>query len=260
MYVFGHLAWGVLQPGNLLLLALLVGIVFGRGRVRRWLVGLAALGLLLLAATPIPALLLRPLEVRFPPPANLPAHIDGILVLGGAVDPHLSRELGTTALGPSGSRLSAGVLVALRHPEAKLALIGGEGDLIAAGLPEAAASLPYVLAQGIDRSRVVLEERSRSTHENAVFAKALLQPRPDGNWVLVTSAWHMPRAVAAFRGAGWRVIPYPVDFLGAAVLPGFSLRDGLDASTTALKEWVGLAWYRLLGWTPELLPAPVTDR
>jgi uncharacterized SAM-binding protein YcdF (DUF218 family) len=256
MYVFGHLAWGVLQPGNLLLLALLAGFLMRR----RWLIGVAALGLLLLAATPIPALLLRPLELRFPPPVQLPAHIDGILVLGGAVDPHLSRELGTTVLGPSGGRLSAGVLIALRHPEAKLALIGGEGDLIAAGLPEAAASLSYVLAQGIERSRVVLEERSRSTHENAVFAKALLQPRPDGDWVLVTSAWHMPRAVAAFRGAGWRVIPYPVDFLAAYVLPGFSLRDGLDVGTTALKEWVGLAWYRLLGWTPALLPGPATDR
>jgi uncharacterized SAM-binding protein YcdF (DUF218 family) len=256
MYMFGHLAWVVLQPGNLLLLALLAGVALARGRAGRWLVGTAGLGLLLSATTPIPALLLRPLEFRFPPPQQPPEHIDGILLLGGAVDPDLSRALGTTALGQNGGRLAAGVLLALRHPEAKLALIGGDGDLFEVGLPEARASLPYVLSQGIARSRVVLEERSRSTHENAVFAKALLHPHPGESWVLVTSAWHMPRAVAAFRGAGWQVIPYPVDFLGASLLPDFNLRAGLDTGTTALREWLGLVWYRLLGWTPELLPAP----
>jgi uncharacterized SAM-binding protein YcdF (DUF218 family) len=257
MYMFGHLAWGMLQPGNLLLLVLLAGFVLARRRAGRWLKSGAALGLLLLATMPIPALLLRPLELRFPP-LQLPEHIDGILVLGGAVDPYLSQALGATALGQNGGRLAAGVLVALLHPEAKLALIGAGGNLFEDGLSEARASLPYVLSQGIARSRVVLEEQSRSTHENAVFAKALLHPQPGESWVLVTSAWHMPRAVAAFRGAGWQVIPYPVDFLGASPSPDFDLRAGLDTGTTALREWLGLVWYRLLGWTPELLPAPTS--
>ena len=255
MYMLGHLAWGVLQPGNLLLLLLLIG-VGGGGRWRRRLIGTAALGLLLLAATPVGALLLRPLEMRFPPPLHLPPHIDGILVLGGGVDPGLSRRFGATALGANGGRMAAGVALALAHGEARLALIGGEGELFAAGLPEARASLAYVLAAGIDQRRVVLEEKSRSTHENAIDAKAVLQPREGENWLLVTSAWHMPRSVAAFRGAGWQVIPYPVDYAPVALTPNFSLRDGLDAGTLALKEWIGLAWYRLNGWSAELYPEP----
>jgi uncharacterized SAM-binding protein YcdF (DUF218 family) len=256
MYLFGHLAWGVLQPGNLLLLLLLFGIAVARGRWRRLSIGAGALGLLLLAATPVGALLLRPLQMRFPPPLQLPQHIDGILVLGGGIDPGLSRTLGATVFSGAGGRLAAGVALALRHGEAKLALIGGEGDLFASGLPEARASLAFVTAEGIAPSRVALEEESRSTHENAVDAKALLHPQAGQNWLLVTSAWHMPRAVAAFRGAGWQVIPFPVDFAPASLSPNFSLKDGLDASTLALKEWIGLAWYRLNGWTRELYPAP----
>jgi uncharacterized SAM-binding protein YcdF (DUF218 family) len=254
----------VLQPGNLLLLCLLAGILgllFSRPRRGEVLIGLSALGFLLLAVAPIGAALLLMLEQRFPRPAVLPERIDGILALGGAVDPRLSASYGETAFNSSVGRVLAGFALARRHPEAKLALIGGEGELFPTGFAEARATENFALEEGIAPARIILEERSRSTHENAVYAKEMIRPQPGETWVLVTSAFHMPRAVASFGAVGWPVIPYPADYRvdpQTGLRPSFNLLGGLGAITLAGKEWAGLIGYRLMGWTRELFPAATT--
>jgi uncharacterized SAM-binding protein YcdF (DUF218 family) len=251
----------VLQPGNLLMLCLLAGVIFflvSRGRRGKLLVGLSLVGFLVLAVAPVGPAMLLALEERFPQ-TELPERIDGILVLGSAVDPALSRTYGETVFDGSVSRVLAGIALARRYPEAKLALIGGEGGFIPVGFAEARATESFVLEQGIAPSRVVLEDRSRSTHENAVYSKQALQPGPTATWVLVTSAYHMPRSVASFEAAGWKVIPYPVDYKIDPITglrPNFNLLDGLSASTLAGKEWAGLLGYRLMGWTRQLFPTP----
>jgi uncharacterized SAM-binding protein YcdF (DUF218 family) len=215
--------------------------------------------LLVLAVAPIGSAMLLALEERFPPPPALPQRIDGILVLGGAVDPRLSLTYGETTFNSSVARVLAGVALARHHPEARLALVGGEGDLFPVGFAESRATLGFVVDEGIPAGRVVLEEQSRSTRENAVFAKDMIRPRVSETWVLVTSAYHMPRAVASFRAVDWQVIPYPVDFRvdpRTGLRANFSLLEGLSTITLAGKEWAGLAWYRLLGWTGDLFPAP----
>ena len=233
--------------------------MLSRGRRGKALVTIAALGFVLVAVAPIGPAMLLALEERFPRPAALPERIDGILVLGGAVDPALSRYYGETVYGSAVARVLGGIALARRRPEAKLALVGGEGGFFPIGLAESRATLGFVLSEGIPRERILLEERSRSTHENAVYAKETIRPVAGENWVLVTSAYHMPRAVAAFEAVGWRVIPYPVDYRidpATGLRADFSLLDGLSATTLAGKEWVGLAGYRLMGWTQELFPAP----
>jgi uncharacterized SAM-binding protein YcdF (DUF218 family) len=255
-----------LQPGNLLLLCLVLGVLWfmlSRGRRGKALVAIAALGLVLLAVAPIGPAMLLVLEERFPRPAALPDKIDGILVLGGAVDPAVSRTYGETVFNSSVARVLGGIALARRHPEAKLVLVAGEGGFIPVGLAESRATLGFILEEGIPRERILLEERSRSTHENAVYAKEMLQPAAGESWVLVTSAYHMPRAVAAYEGVGWPVIPYPVDYRidpATGLRADFSLLDGLGAATLAGKEWTGLAGYRLMGWTQELFPSPHPSR
>jgi uncharacterized SAM-binding protein YcdF (DUF218 family) len=265
MFLFGKLVWAALQPGNILLLCLAGGVLlflFSRGRRGKALVGLSALGFLLLAVAPIGPALLLELEQRFPRPAALPEHIDGILVLGGAVDPRISQSYGETVFNSSISRVLAGVALARRHPEAKLALIGGEGEFFPVGFAESRATRGFVIEEGIAPGRIILEEQSRSTHENALYAKRMIRPEPSETWVLVTSAFHLPRAVASFRAVGWPVIPYPVDFKidpATGLRANFSLLDGISASTVAGKEWAGLLGYRLMGWTTELFPAPQAE-
>ena len=260
-FIFGKLVWAVLQPGNLLLLCLLAGMfLLLRGRRRgELLVVVAAIGLLLFAVAPIGPAMMLALEQRFPRPPKLPDRIEGIMVLGGAVDPRISLAYGETVFNGSIARVLAGVALARKHPEARLALVGGEGELFPVGFAEARATQGFVIEEGIAATRLIVEERSRSTHENAVFAKALIRPAPGQNWVLVTSAYHMPRAVASFRAVDWPIIPYAVDFKvdpRTGLQANFSLLDGLGTSTVAGKEWAGLVGYRLLGWTKELFPGP----
>ena len=260
-FIIGKLVWALLQPGNLLLLCLLAGVfLLLRGRRRGELpVVLSAIGFLLLAVAPIGPAMMVVLEQRFPRPPKLPERIDGILVLGGAVDPRISLAYGETVFNGSVARVLAGVALARHHPEAKLALVGGEGELFPVGFAESRATTGFVLEEGIPAARIIIEDRSRSTHENAVFAKELIRPGTGQNWVLVTSAFHMPRAVAVFRAVDWPVIPYPVDFKvdpRTGLRANFNLLDGLDTSTIAGKEWAGLVGYRLSGWTEDLFPAP----
>jgi uncharacterized SAM-binding protein YcdF (DUF218 family) len=262
MFVVGKIVWALVQPGNLLLLALLAGVVPSfvyRSRRGTAPTAVVAAAFLVLAVAPIGPAMLLALEERFPRPPVLPERIDGILVLGGAVDPALSLAYGETVFNSSVVRVLGGIALARQHPEAKLALVGGEGGLITAGLPESRATAAFVVAEGIAPERVVLEERSRSTHENAVYAKSLLRPKPGQVWILVTSAFHMPRAVASFAAVDWLVVPYPVDYKidpRTGLRPGFSLLDGLGTATLAGKEWAGLLGYWLYGWTRELFPAP----
>src|SRR5271163_3137284 len=262
MFILGKLIWAVAQPGNLLLLCLLSGVLFfllSRGRRGRVLVGLSALGFLLLAVAPIGPAMLLALERWMPRPVALPDKVDGVLVLGGAVDPALSLSYGETVFNSAVARVLAGIALARRCPEAKLALIGGEGGLVTVGLPESRATLGFVVQEGIAPERVILEERSRSTHENAVYAKELIRPAPGATWILITSAFHMPRAVASFDAVSWPVIPYPVDYKidpQTGLRANFNLLDGLGAGSLAGKEWAGLLGYRLMGWTRQLFPAP----
>jgi uncharacterized SAM-binding protein YcdF (DUF218 family) len=263
-FIFGKLVWALLQPGNLLLLCLLAGVfLLLRGRRRgELLVVLSAIGFLLLAVAPIGPAMMLVLEQRFPRPPKLPDRINGILVLGGAVDPRISLAYSETVFNGSVARVLAGVTLARHHPEAKLALVGGEGELFPVGFAESRATSGFVLEEGIPETRIIVEERSRSTHENAVFAKELIRPGRGESWILVTSAFHMPRAVAAFRAVDWPVIPYPVDFKvdpATGLRPNFNLLDGLSTGTIAGKEWAGLVGYRLRGWTEELFPAPPAD-
>ena len=158
---FGKLVEAVLQPGNLLTLCLLAGVIMhllSRGRRGKVLVGLSAVGFALLCVAPIGPAMMWPIQERFPRPAQLPEQIDGILLLGGGVDPGLSLFFGETVLNCAGQRVLDGVALARRYPEAKLALVGG--GLI--GYSEARATLGFVVDQGIApaRARILLEEKS----------------------------------------------------------------------------------------------------
>ena len=145
------------------------------------------------------------------------------------------------------------------HPEARILFTGGWGRLLPGAVSEAEIAGRFFNESGIDPGRVLLEDRARDTYENALLGKRLADPKPGEQWVLVTSAMHMPRAVGVFRAQGWNVIPYPVDYRTTGdyrLALRFSIAGGLTTLNLAAKEWLGLVAYRLMGWTNTLFPAP----
>lgn len=256
------LFWLVAQPGNLLVIVLGLGalLLWTRWRrIARHLVTGVAVVFAALTVLPIGEWLLSPLEEHVARPTVLPEHVAGIVVLGGAVDALLTESRGELQVRDSGERIIAGLQLARRYPEARLLFTGGVPGLLTSRDSHQGRWLsPLLRDAGVSADRVIYEDRSGNTYENALFSQRLVAPDPGATWILVTSAFHMPRAVGCFRNVGWTVVPYPVDF---QTRPGLdwtpqeiSLLDGLALVTTAIREWTGLIAYRLTGRTPSLLP------
>ena len=260
-FVAGKLAWILLKPSNLLALILALGVVLrllGRRAAGRVLIAGALAAFLAAAVLPLGAWLISPLENRFPPPA-LPARVDGIVVLGGAIESGLSADRAAISLNGNAERLVAFAALARRYPEAKLVFTGGSGDLLRPGRREGDWLGPFLDAAGIPRARVTVERDSRNTDDNARMSKALAKPRAGEAWVLVTSARHMPRAVGIFRKHAWPVVAYPADYLTTRAVGwslGFNVAGGLAALDAAAYEWFGLAYYRLSGRIDVWFPRP----
>jgi uncharacterized SAM-binding protein YcdF (DUF218 family) len=260
IFVASKLFWAVIAPGNLLLLLLWVGLLgLARGRRQRGLrlALAAALGLLAVAILPVGDWVVAPLEARFPAP-SLPARIDGIIVLGGAVEPAITRAHGQVALDDAAERITETLALARRHPEARLLLSGGDASILPQpGEKEADETRRLFIDLGIPAERILVEDRSRNTFENAVESRLVASPKPGETWLLVTSAAHMPRAVGCFRHIGWNVLPYPVDYrTEAGPYLDFSLSGHFGLLDFAAKEWVGLVAYRLLGRIDSVFPGP----
>jgi uncharacterized SAM-binding protein YcdF (DUF218 family) len=131
----------------------------------------------------------------------------------------------------------------------QMVFTGGEGDFFGTGPSEAARAANFFGAMGLPADRFIYEDRSRNTYDNAVFTEKIAGVNKQKNWLLITSAWHMPRAIATFEKAGWHVTPYPVDFRTGNDTPWtrYSLARGADLWQLAIREWIGIAAYRLTG-------------
>ena len=227
---------------------------------------LAATTLVLLALaafSPLGNLLLYPLESRFPPWDPSRGAPDGIIVLGGSVDTDLSAAHNTPVVPRAADRLFATAELARRFPNARVVFTGGSANLVLGAAREADYSAPILENLGIPKDRLILERNSRNTYENAIFTKQLVQPKPGEQWLLVTSAFHMPRSVGIFRKAGFDVEAYPVDWRMGGRDDLFSFTnygtEGLNRTDVAAREWIGLVAYRLMGRTSDLLPGPAKD-
>jgi uncharacterized SAM-binding protein YcdF (DUF218 family) len=251
-------------PSNLFVLLVLAGAAllctrFARAGKRLLLTCLAIY--LVVTIVPLGSWLHVALEERFPKWNPASGSPDGIIVLGGAINPDLSAARGQVALAGSAERFTEAVWLARRYPKARIVFTGGNPSLLRAGPPESAFVLDLLETLGIPRRRVELEERSRNTFENVEFTKTLVNPKPGERWLLITSAAHMPRAVGVFRKAGFPVEAYPVDWQSRGQFEVLRfpshLLSGLGSLDAAAKEWVGLLAYWVTGKTSEFFPRPM---
>lgn len=215
-FVVSKIAWIIASPINVLLFGALIGVLLCYGRRARFgrVLALAAILVLLAAAIlPLGRVLIAPLEDRFPvPPSDLPAPA-GIIVLGGAIDDTTSAARGQTIFDEGGERITEAVILAKRFPEARIVYTGGTASFVpGAKSTEALRARELMAEMGVARDRITIEDKSRNTAENARFTAAIVRPEASQRWIIVTSAFHMPRAMGVFEKAGFQPIAYPVSF------------------------------------------------
>jgi uncharacterized SAM-binding protein YcdF (DUF218 family) len=251
------------QASNLIVLLGLAGLALTRTRFSRagWRLAVGSLVLIgLMGFPPLGKALSLPLENRFPqwdPTGAAPA---GIIVLGGAIIANKLATRGEVGINEAGERIIAVPALAKRYPAARIIYSGGDAGLLVHHGSEADVVVELFESLGVPASRLTLEDRSRNTIENAIYSKALAKPKPGERWLLVTSALHMPRAIGAFRQAGFAVEAYPVDYQTNGWNDMLDVIGDVSAALTrtdtALHEWIGLIAYRVTGKTSELLPGP----
>ena len=260
-FIFSKILWFFASPLHLLLFALGAGLYFApRRRFGRPLATSATLALALIAFSPVSSLMLRALEDRFPARKQVMEPPRGIIVLGGAVDERIAASRGQTSLNEAAERMTEAVALARLYPQAMLVFSGGTSALLPSDVREAQVARKLWTDLGVAPERMVFEDRSRNTWENAEFTQQLVHPGNAERWLLITSAYHMPRAMGIFRALGMTPIAYPVDFRTYG--NGDDLRPPGDSTLAirnfeiALREWLGLLAYRLSGRTDTLLPGP----
>ncbi len=262
MFLASKLFWLVVQPLSLAFLCSTIAAVLaltGWRRLGAALSILASLMLFLILYTTTGGVALQVLEARFERPAAEPENLSCIIVLGGALENAVTTSRGGVELNQAGERYLETIRLALRHPESRILISGGDGSLSGTYEGDAEASQRLFSAFDIPEERLVKENRSRNTHENAWQTKQLLASESLSDCLLITSAFHMPRSIGLFRMADIPIIPWPVDFRTSGTL-GLGLdftqpTTNAQLTSTALREWVGLLGYYLTGRIASVFPA-----
>ena len=266
-YLASKVLFFIFQPSSLAAILAILGVRgLRRSPLSRWALvsTLTGLGWIVLAGfLPIGNMLVFPLEQRFPVISDQQlksrSDIAGIILLGGFEDGWVTAGRGPLMVNEAAERLTETVRLARVLGTARIVFTGGVGQLVA-GVEASGPVSDYLEHVGIDKGRIITEGVSRNTFENAQLTKELIGTKPGETWLLVTSAYHMPRAVGVFRKVGFDVLAYPVDFRtrGAEdmLIPFGSIPDGLKRVDLATKEWIGLTAYWLSGRSSALFPSP----
>ena len=242
-FVASKVFWTVARPESLIILCILLAMFYRR------VFGYVAVSVMLaIGALPVADWMLHPLESRYPANPDVSDAV-GILILGGGSNSDLHAHWNSVSINEHGERFHAALSLAHLYPHLPVVFTGGSGSLNRSLPGEASSARAILLATGMENSRLVVEGESRNTAENAQFTRAMLGDSADDTWILITSAWHMPRSVATFCAAGWpSIIPYPVDHQSLPDRPFFNWAFAyrLYQVNIAAKEWIGLLAYR---WT-----------
>lgn len=265
-FFFSKVAWAFLSPSNLLIFLFIFGtglLLFRRQAAALKLLIPTSILALMITAYPVSDWLMAPLEKRFAAPQTLPAEIDGIIVLGGGEDLSVALSWNSKEVGLAGDRFIGAKQLADIYPNVPIIFTGGVGQLamnahLSSTLTDQKTPLGSQILQslGIESERLIIESLSRNTYENFKNIQGLL-PNPSGRYLLVTSAFHMPRSVGIARKFGVNVLAFPVDYRStheSLRSIDFDFYGHLQALEPAWKEWIGLTVYYWTGKTSEWLP------
>ena len=210
----------------------------------------------LISFLPIGSYLTYIIEKEFHTNTKIPERVDGILILGGATNPLLFKEFDQISLNGSAERLVESVMIIRKFEKAKVIFSGGSGIVNRSDLGHSQVAKLFYKQMGVDTNKIFFEDKSRNTHENIIYSKKIAKPKKNENWLLITSAFHMKRALLIAEKNNWKFIPYAVDFKNIKefkLTPNLNLLSNLNSFQSGLHEWLGLVSYYLMGRTEKFL-------
>lgn len=259
--VFKIFGW-LINIDHLILFFLILGVLLLFTRWWRWgrrSVVLSSFILMITTIIPTGFWLVSWLENRFPEQHEIPSDAKGLILLGGSYDWYTTVSRDRPSYNLAGGRIIDFVALARKYPHLPILFTGG-GRHDNPRANEAFNAKQTLEALGVDLNRITFEDKSKTTAENAINSYNLIKPKSGEKWVLVTSAYQMPRSVALFRGVGWELIPYPVDYHSVKRYPWYfincNLSLGLLAWATGIREIGGMSTNYLAGRTKEWISAP----
>lgn len=254
MFYFSKVFWLVAQPLSLVFLLILLALLLSLAGLRKAGILFSAIATLLLVTTLYTTagnVMLQALENRVARPEQDPASVSCIILLGGAIENDVMDARGGIEFNAAADRYTQTLRLALKFPQARIIISGGDGSFRGRYEGEAKATEGFFASFGINADRLIKENTSRNTFENSANTKQMLQANGLSDCLLVTSAFHMPRATALFKAMGVSVIPYPVDYRTTGhTRIGFDFtQPSLNAqnTATAVREWLAILGYRLSG-------------
>lgn len=232
------------------LLVLAYGAALLKKRASFHILFLSALFILyLFSIEPVSDALLRPLERKHLSNNLTELKADAIVVLSGDVR---KRVFPRNDIEVGGNRVIKAVRLFAQKAAPIMIMTGGSGDLFDQSFKEAVLMKDLAIEFGVPKDKILVETQSRNTRENVVYTKQMLDKMKAKKIILVTSAFHVPRSYALFKKAGVDAVPVPTDFVVTdekyspfSFIPN---SGNLSLSSIAIKEYVGLFVYRLMGW------------
>lgn len=253
-FYLSKIGWMVLAPSHFLVLLLLISFFQSRLLARVFLQGAVALILLLCTVFPIGDWILLPLEQCFAERLPFAGTPNGYVVLGGAVDARISSARSNITFTNAADRVVQMAKIINTNPQMPVIYTGGSGAMFYQKFDEATAVKTFLSEAGFKTDAFFMEGASRNTYENAINSVKMMGKTPGQNWILLSSAYHLPRAMALFEKAGApdkiSFHPMPVDYKTIGTLKfgvDFDLVGSLSKIDIAAKEYLGLFLNKFLG-------------
>ena len=258
-FYLSKILWLIVNPFNIFILITLFTMFLYFINSRRLSLIIYLINFIFIALIsflPIGSYLTYIIEKEFHTNTKIPERVDGILILGGATNPLLFKEFDQISLNGSAERLVESVMIIRKFEKAKVIFSGGSGIVNRSDLGHSQVAKLFYKKMGVDINKIFFEDKSRNTHENIIYSKKIAKPKKNENWLLITSAFHMKRALLIAEKNNWKFIPYAVDFKNIKefkLTPNLNLLSNLNSFQSGLHEWLGLVSYYIMGRTEKFL-------
>lgn len=258
--------WAIFSPAHFAVFLLLASFIIQQRLIKLVLRGLVTAFFTIALIFPIGDWALLPLE-QCNSDQGMPMRVDGVLVLGGAVNISVSNARNAIAFNDAGERIFAMLKLIKQYPSAQFIYAGGSNSLKRVNLGEADYVRMFLDDMGAKPANMIFESKSRNTYEDAKETRDAYSLTPKQNWLLVTSAFHMPRTFGLFQKMGEKsetaFYPYTVDYK----TPGkfkfefkFDFLQTLLKLDTAAHEYVGLLFNSMMGRSNSFMPCSVNKQ